>query len=198
MSTKTYAAESWNDYVALTRSLETQAEVHSSSPDDTKSPPLRIILDKNEVKTFSEQSGRDIGIMYDSPYNTLVVDLVKDADGNEFAYERLLPKNDGAVVMIPSYKGRFILLNQYRHAIGGHQLCFPRGFGENGLSAKRTPQRNCAKRLVPANFFRFADLGSSHLIVAFRQTKSRCSYARSKATTPKREPKESLRFVSVL
>lgn len=136
---KSYEVGNWDDYVALIKSLEDRV---SASP-TSQNPPLKTILDRDKVETFSEQSGKDIGIMYDSPYNTLVVDLVEDTDGSEFAYERLIPKNDGAVVMIPVYNGRFILLDQYRYAIGEQQLCFPRGFGESNLSA----EENAAKEL---------------------------------------------------
>ena len=136
---KSYEAGRWDDYVTLIKSLEDRVGASPTS----QNPPLKTALDRGKAETFIEQSGKDIGIMYDSPYNTLVVDLVKDADGNEFAYERLIPKNDGAVVMIPVYNGRFILLDQYRYAIGEQQLCFPRGFGESGLSA----EENAAKEL---------------------------------------------------
>lgn len=58
-------------------------------------------------------------------------------NGSLFAYERLMNRvMRGAVVIVPYYNGKYILLRQYRHALREYQYGFPRGFGEEGISAK--------------------------------------------------------------
>ncbi len=79
---------------------------------------------------------RVIGAVYESPYSILIVDLVRDREGNRYCYERILPAQpNGAVITVPVYEGKFVLLRQFRHAIRKEQLCFPRGFGEAGITA---------------------------------------------------------------
>lgn len=105
---------------------------------------LPIITDHADVLEFeSSAAGRPIGIMYESPYSQMLIDLVENQNGERFAYERLVPKADGAVVIIPICDGKLVLLDQFRHAIRSHQLAFPRGFGEPGLS----PEDNARKEL---------------------------------------------------
>ncbi len=118
--------------------------VNKTKSPNAQTPELPIITDHTEVLEFeSSAAGRPIGIMYESPYSQMLVDLVEDQNGERFAYERLVPKADGAVVIVPIHEGKLILLNQFRHAIRAHQLAFPRGFGEPGLS----PEENARKEL---------------------------------------------------
>lgn len=104
---------------------------------------LEIITDEVLVTEFETNTGRTIGVLYESPYRILVVDLVYDGK-TYFAYERLIPTVDtGAVVIVPIYQGRFVLLSQFRHALRDYQYAFPRGFAEEGFSA----EENCEKEL---------------------------------------------------
>lgn len=105
---------------------------------------LVIITDERSVETFERQNGRSVGVTYESPFHLMVVDLVEGPGGSRFAYERLIPKNgEGAVVAVPVYDGRLVLLNQYRHSLRRSQYAFPRGFGEAGIS----PADNVKKEL---------------------------------------------------
>lgn len=71
-----------------------------------------------------------------------VVYLVENMKGERFAYERLIPAvKKGAIVSIPVYDDKFVLLKQYRHAMRAFQYAFPRGFGEEGLSAEENLQK---------------------------------------------------------
>lgn len=104
---------------------------------------LQIIVDEKKVTDFENKTGITIGINYESAYRIMVVDLVFDGK-NYFAYERILPAVDtGAVVIVPIYKGKFIILKQFRHALRDYQYAFPRGFASEGLSA----EENCKKEL---------------------------------------------------
>lgn len=102
-----------------------------------QSEELPLVLDPKELYAFAQKSGRRIGIVYESHYHLMVVDVVRAKNGSLFAYERLMNRvMRGAVVIVPYYNGKYILLRQYRHALREYQYGFPRGFGEEGISAK--------------------------------------------------------------
>lgn len=110
----------------------------------TPSEELEIVVNEAVVEQFVRETGIKIGVLYQSAYRILAVDLVRDPAGALFAYERLLPAvpSDGVVAMTVQ-DGRFILLRQFRHALRGEQYAFPRGFGEPGL----TPEENVKKEI---------------------------------------------------
>lgn len=123
-----------------------------------KSEYLKIETDRAIVDDFIKSKNRTIGVVYESPYSMMVVDLVSDISGNYFAYERLVPTNKGAVVCVPIYNGQFILLRQYRHALRDFQLGFPRGFGEVGLSSSRNLQKEL-KEEIGSDVISFEHIG---------------------------------------
>lgn len=110
--------------------------------------PIHIVLDEAIVAEFQEKNNRTIGVVYESPYNIMVVDLVYEKEGCYFAYERLVSAVErGAVVMIPKYRGSFILLKQYRHALRDYQYAFPRGFGEKGLTVEQNLRKEMQEEI---------------------------------------------------
>ncbi len=111
------------------------------------SEELEIITDEEAVLTFCRQSGQTFGVVYESPYSMMVVDLVRNRKGNCFAYERLIPAQTGAIVSVPMYEGKFVLLRQFRHAIRSEQLAFPRGFGEAGLTAEQNLYKELSEEI---------------------------------------------------
>lgn len=120
---------------------------------------LEIETDRAAVEAFSRSSGREIGVVYESPYSMMVVDLVTDKSGRSFAYERVVPANMGGIVCVPIHDGRFVLLRQYRHALRNFQLAFPRGFGEAGLTSAENLRKE-TKEEIGADVLSFEHLGS--------------------------------------
>ena len=121
-------SKEWRDYLDL---AEERPELFKASS------RLQIIMDYESVQQFERNTDKKIGVVYRSAYNLLVVDLVENMKGERFAYERLIPAvKKGAIVSIPVYDDKFVLLKQYRHAMRAFQYAFPRGFGEEGLSAE--------------------------------------------------------------
>ena len=99
----------------------------------SRSEVYPIVTDREEIEGYERKSGKRIGVLYKSPYNTLVVDLI-DGENGYFTYERIIPTaGERGVVCVPVINGRFLLLNQYRYSIRQLQICFPRGFGEDGI-----------------------------------------------------------------
>lgn len=90
---------------------------------------------------LEELYGYKFGVIYQSTYNTLIVDPIKSNEhsgqNSFFPYERVVPSHEkNAVVMIPKYNNSFLLLYQFRHAPRKMQYSFPRGFAEDHLSSK--------------------------------------------------------------
>ena len=97
---------------------------------------IPIVKDREIIEKYIDETGKNIGVIYQSQYNSWVVDLVCDKNNSLYTYERAIPSADGrGIVCIPVYKGQYILLKQYRHAIRRTQICFPRGYGEVGTSS---------------------------------------------------------------
>lgn len=108
---------------------------------------IDIITDVEQVAKYVEATGKKVGVLYRSSYNLWVVDLVKSED-RYFTYERLLPAVErGAVVTIPRFDGKYVLLKQYRHALRDYQYAFPRGFGENGIVSAENAGKEIAEEL---------------------------------------------------
>ena len=129
---------SWDRYLKLMKerpALFTQSDV------------LHIITDEKIVQDFIEQSGKKIGVIYESPYSLFIVDLVLDKAGNIFTFERLIPQNIGAIICVPIYNDKFVLLKQYRHSVRAAQYAFPRGFGESGLSSEDNLKKEVREEL---------------------------------------------------
>ncbi len=115
----------WLDYkdlIADNSKLFIQSETHE------------IIFDEDIVENFEKEHGVKIGVVYKSNFNMLIVDLVKSSD-ILFAYERIIPRNTGAVVTVPIFEDKFVVLKQYRHTYRNVEYSFPRGFGEPNITA---------------------------------------------------------------
>ena len=53
----------------------------------------------------------------------------------------------GAVVVVPVCDGKFILLNQFRHALRDFQFAFPRGFGETNIDSAENAEKEAEEEL---------------------------------------------------
>lgn len=128
----------WNRYCELMR-RHPKAFVQSDG--------LPIITDPFAVSEFANQTGVEIGVIYESPVWFWVVDLVQGPEGL-VASERLLPvRKEAEVVAIPVYNDRyFVLVEEGRQVLQNAQLAFPRGEGIPGMS----PAQNAAERLAEA------------------------------------------------
>lgn len=128
----------WTRYLRL---MEERPEAFAQSS------LLPIETDPEAAADFTARTGRKLGVLYESPYRLLVVDLVRGPEGL-FAYERILPaaRGDG-VVAVPVWKGKLVLLEQFRHAPRRLQTAFPRGFGEDGLTAEENARKEIREEL---------------------------------------------------
>lgn len=120
-------------------------ELLKERPEEFSGNGLPIVIDEKTVAKFEEETGKTIGVIYESRWHYWIVDLVRNPDtGAVFAYERMVyVQSHGAVGILPFYKGKIVLIREYRHQMQGWQWSIPRGFGEPGIS----PEDNAIKEL---------------------------------------------------
>lgn len=105
-------------------------------------PQLIIELHPQVLSDYVNKHAQPIGLVYESDYHIVLVDLVHTGNKKYFTYERLISKSRGeATVMVTTYDSKFLLLRQYRHALRSSQLSFPRGFGTDGLSGEENAKK---------------------------------------------------------
>lgn len=115
----------------------------------TPSTLIDIVLDETTVEHYERETGKRIGVVYQSAYNTLLVDLIRGKDGQYYTYERIVPTVEkGAVVVVPCCHGKYVLLEQFRHAMRQSQIAFPRGYGEAGYSAEENAKKELLEELA--------------------------------------------------
>ena len=140
----------------LSRYLDCLKE-HSFTYKDNDS--LELVQERDTIVNYRRNHPGRPGIVYSSQYHSFVVDLVRTKDGSLHQCERLEKTNRGnSVVIIPVYDNKYILIRQFRHAMGDYQWCFPRGFGEPDIS----PEENAIKETkeeINCNVTRAVHLG---------------------------------------
>lgn len=110
---------------------------------------LMIELDKDVLSQYQEQKKIKLGVVYESPYHILIVDLVHTGDKKYFTYERLIATEQGvSTVMIATYQDKFVLLKQFRHALRDYQYAFARGFGTDNLSGEENAKKELYEEVL--------------------------------------------------
>lgn len=109
--------------------------------------PLKIVFDSGRVFAYEKSHpGVIIGMVYKSMWHIVLVDLVYDGM-QYFAYERVVPASRGAVVVLPLYKDKVVLLKQYRHALRKTDVALPRGFGDSSMVPMENAYREVCEEL---------------------------------------------------
>ena len=130
---------SWEEYKKL---IKDRPEEFNNTGD------YFIVKNDREVEDYYTKTNKKVGVIYKSEYSILVVDLIKSDKDELYTYERILPTvRTGAVVIMTLYKGNFILLDQYRHAMRCYQYSFPRGFGESDIGDYENARRELRQEL---------------------------------------------------
>lgn len=107
--------------------------------EDIKPQATNIKTKLNKIIRLEELFGSHYGVVYQSKYNTLVVDpIINDENietiGEYKTYERVIPSGSDGTIIVTRHNDKFVLLEQFRHAPRKIQYSFPRGFNENNLS----------------------------------------------------------------
>lgn len=109
--------------------------------DMSASEALRAVIRDDEIYHHK------YGLIYQSRFNTFLVDPVAGTEGHLFPYERVIPTAGNGVVMAARYRGKFLLLKQFRHALRADQYSFPRGYAEPGDSPLENVKRELKEEL---------------------------------------------------
>ena len=119
----------------MTKELKRYYELMEERPQEfLKSEIIDIITDETTIEEFCRKNNVKTGVVYESKYHIMVVDVVKDKNGRMFTYERILNTVPGGSVVITIHNDKFVLLEQFRHAMRCRQYAFPRGFKELKIS----------------------------------------------------------------
>jgi ADP-ribose pyrophosphatase len=143
-----------------------EAEAKSSGPEETaewkeyrelmmnrpelfqNSGLIDIVTDWDIAGRYGVAHGRKIGVIYKSPYQMLVVDVISDPKGGYSTYERIVPTVPrGSVVVFATIGTGVVLLKQYRHALRDYEYSLPRGYAEKDLSAQENARKEVREEL---------------------------------------------------
>lgn len=128
--------------------LDRYYKLMSERPKDFKNHgEIDIILNRSELEAYQKENNVTLGVIYESRFHLLLVDLVRDINGTVFTYERMLNAVPGGTVMVTVHNGKFVLLKQYRHAMRDFQYAFPRGFKELGLTSLENAKKELSEEL---------------------------------------------------
>lgn len=135
---------------------------------------FKLITDVNRIKEWIEQKRvslldrglpiewADIGVVYESPWYVILRDLVEFPNGDLASFERLINQADlrggRGTVILPEYKGKIVLLHQYRHPTRSWHYEVPRGFGEPDTSIEDNARREIMEE-IGGEISEYIDLG---------------------------------------
>ena len=148
-----YVSKSVSEYLKFIQNVSRNTGRAWMFDASERMPMLDVQEDGEDIRLtqIEELTGRTFGIAYCSPYHMMIVDPVRKipgtgTDNDVYPYERLAQvSGQPGIVAVPILrklgKPHFVLIKQYRHAIRREQFCFPRGFGESGLTVFRNAQK---------------------------------------------------------
>lgn len=102
---------------------------------------------RKQILRDEELHSRKYGVVYSSAYNMMVVDPIRKDDNELMAYERVLPNGNDGVVILAKHKGKYVLLEQFRHAIRRRQYACPRGFSDPNCTPIEDVRREIREEL---------------------------------------------------
>lgn len=135
----------------MTAAIERYQRLMQERPEEFKQSDkglIRIVTDINTLEKWQKENPEQkIGVVYESRFHLLVVDLIGNGD-KFYTYERILEQNPGAVVVLPiTSDGRIVLLNQFRHALREEQLQLPRGFGTGRMTSEENARKEAGEEI---------------------------------------------------
>ena len=129
--------------------------------------PLRIITDRYAIETWQEENGeKEIGVMLQDRYITVIRDLVEFPDGFVGGYNRIIntaffSKGGVGSVVLPVKDGNILLIKIFRHPTRQWSIEIPRGFGEPDLSPEEIAHKEINEE-INGEIEKVVDLGEFH------------------------------------
>lgn len=94
----------------------------------------KVIFEEAKIAAFQKETGEALGVLFEDPRIFIVRDLLEASDGSFYGYIRIVPKETGAVAILPMVGDKFILLKHYRFPPNRSFYEIPRGDGAKGFS----------------------------------------------------------------
>lgn len=154
---------------------------------------IRIIRDESFIQDWQRerknlliesnlpQEWADIGIVLEDPYNIILRDLVQFPNGRVNGYTRSIAtaslRGGQAVVVLPEYQGKLLLLHQYRHAPRKWHYHVPLGYGEPNIPARENAKKEIEEE-TGAKVAELVSLGILFANVGFEAIPADLFYAR--------------------
>ena len=111
----------------------------------THVPEAELILDPAVLEDYAARCNEEIGLIFENPFLSLVVDLIRAPDGTFGRYYRILhPYAYAGSVILPLWQGNIVLLRQFRYGTRQYEIELPRGSAEPAFS----PEENAKKELL--------------------------------------------------
>lgn len=135
------------------------------------SDPAQIKKGEKNIKNQLSQEGKpknwgNIGVLVDDPWFFVIRDLVRFPDGNLGRYIRVVNRKGlrggTNVVILPTYKGKVLLIEQFRHSLRDWAWELPRGFGESGISAKGNVEKELEEEIGEHSLIDLVYLGETY------------------------------------
>lgn len=116
--------------------IDAYLQFYNSNPDYfIQDDDIQIIGDKETLVQFAKERDCQLGLIYETKYFWVVVDLIENANHDRYPYMRVIHKvPSNGVVIIPCLGDKVVFLQQFRHGTRQLELELPRGFAEPGCS----------------------------------------------------------------
>lgn len=114
---------------------------------DAAKGEIELLSDPEKIAIALENTGRDVGIVYQDKYWIWINDPVQFPNGTIGVYGRILSRSSlkgfaAGTACVPYFKdGRIALVCQFRHATRSWELEIPRGFTEEGETLEESARR---------------------------------------------------------
>lgn len=120
---------------------------------------LGLVLDADEIerartelaKAYPEYGGDGtiLGVIFDSPYYTILRDAVRRPDGSYGGYIRVFnaPDRPEGVWILPTIGEDVVLTREFRHPVRGWRWQIPRGFCDPGETGEEAARRELYEEL---------------------------------------------------
>ena len=120
---------------------------------------LGLVLDEAEIEraraSLAEnyaqygEDGTTLGVIFDSPYYTILRDVVKRPDGSYGGYIRVFnaPNRPEGVWILPTIGEDIVLTREFRHPVRGWRWQIPRGFCDVGETGEQAARRELQEEL---------------------------------------------------
>lgn len=121
---------------------------------------IEYVLDSKKIHEWEDATGETIGVIYESEYEILVVDLI-NKNGKLKSHGRIILPNNG-VIIIPKVGDKFVLEDQYRYPICQSFLAFPRGHCEPNSTPRDDAIREVKEELGGADIHNLRYIGKTY------------------------------------